>query len=229
MCVTRKSDGTDLAGAMLHGTSRGKQRIEALKGILQSAITAVLLTGLMGLGLPGKADAGCGNPGILAQSGIQQVLGQTELGSSSLLPVTDSDGDQKIVGLWKVKFISEGNTGIPDGAVIDNGFAEWHSDGTELMNSSKSPATGNFCMGVWEKTGRSRYRLNHFALAYDPSGTFIGPAQIQESIAVDKKAQTFSGTFTIDQFDPAGNSLAHVAGDLTGTRVTVHTTVDQLL
>jgi hypothetical protein len=140
-----------------------------------------------------------------------------------------TSGGQKIVGLWKVKLLSEGNPGTPDGTVIDNGFAEWHSDGTELMNSSKAPATGNFCMGVWEKTGRARYQLNHFALNYDSSGTFIGPVQIQESIALDKKAQTFSGTFTVDQFDPAGNSLAHLAGDVTGTRVTVNTTVDQVL
>jgi hypothetical protein len=41
--------------------------------------------------------------------------------------------------------------------------------------------------------------------------------------------QSFSGTFTVDQFDPAGNSLAHLAGDVTGTRVTVNTTVDQVL
>ena len=201
-----------------------------MKGILQSAITAVLLTVLIGVGLPGKAGAGCSNPVVPTQSGMQQVLWQSDLGSPSLLQVSNSNGNQKIVGLWKVNFISEGNTGIPDGTLIDHGFAGWHSDGTEIMNSSKAPATGNFCMGVWEKTGRSSYQLRyHFALAYDSSGNFIGPAQIQETIAVDKKALMFAGTFTIDQFDPAGNSLAHVAGNITGTRVTVNTTVDQVL
>src|ERR1700747_3562847 len=101
MCATRKSDCTATARTM-HQTSRVKQRREALKRILPSAITATLLTVFVGLVLPGKAGAGCSNPGILAQSGIQQVLWQTELGSPSLLPVSNSDGDQKIVGLWKV-------------------------------------------------------------------------------------------------------------------------------
>ena len=60
-----------------------------------------------------------------------------------------------IVGFWKVKFISEGNSGIPDGTVIDNGFAQWHSDGTEILNSSRPPATSSFCLGVWQKSGPS--------------------------------------------------------------------------
>jgi hypothetical protein len=79
------------------------------------------------------------------------------------------------VGFWKIKFVSEGSSGIPDGTVIDNGLAQWHSDGTEIMNSSRPPATGNFCLGVWQKSGPSSYKLNHFALAYDVSGNFIGP------------------------------------------------------
>ena len=229
MAATRKSDGTDIAGAMLHGTSRGKRRRAALKGILHSPITALLLTALIGVVLPGKAGAGCGSPVVPTPSGMQQVWWQSDLGRPSPRQVSDSNGNGKVVGLWKVNFISEGNAGIPDGTLLDHGFAEWHGDGTEIMNSSKAPATGNFCMGVWEKTGRSSYQLNHFALAYDSSGDAIGPAQIQETIAVDNKAQTFSGTFTIDQFDPAGNSLAHVAGNITGTRVTVNTTIDQVL
>jgi len=54
---------------------------------------------------------------------------------------------------------------------------------------------------VYQKSGPSSYQLNHFGLGYDSSGNFIGPAQIQESIEVDKKAQNHSGTFTIDQFE----------------------------
>jgi len=48
-----------------------------------------------------------------------------------------------------VKFTSKGNTaiGIPDDATIDEGYAAWHSDGTEIMNSGRVPKTGNFWMG----------------------------------------------------------------------------------
>lgn len=30
------------------------------------------------------------------------------------------------------------------------------------MNSLRPPQDGNFCLGVWEQTGRSKYYLNHF-------------------------------------------------------------------
>jgi hypothetical protein len=58
-----------------------------------------------------------------------------------------------IVGMWDTQFISEGNTTltppIPDGAVIDFGYVQWHGEGTELFNSgSRAPATQNFCMGA---------------------------------------------------------------------------------
>src|SRR5260221_14560101 len=59
-----------------------------------------------------------------------------------------------IVGFWHVKFISKGTGFIPDGTVVDMGFSQWHSDGTEILNSSRPPATSNFCLGVWAKTGR---------------------------------------------------------------------------
>ncbi len=44
-----------------------------------------------------------------------------------------------IVGFWHVKFIAKGNGFIPDGTVIDMGFSQWHSDGTEILNSSRPP------------------------------------------------------------------------------------------
>ena len=59
-------------------------------------------------------------------------------------------GSQTIVGFWHVKFVSEGSEGIPDGTEVDAGYSQWHSDGTEIMNSAgRSPITGSFCLGVW--------------------------------------------------------------------------------
>ena len=67
------------------------------------------------------------------------------------------------MGMWHVIFTAKTSFGkdIPD-TVIDNALAVWHSDKTEIMNSVRAPQDGNFCLGVWEKTGRSTYYLNHF-------------------------------------------------------------------
>src|ERR1700730_6323287 len=92
------------------------------------------------------------------------------------------------------------------------------------MNSGRAPITGSFCMGVWKKTGRSTYKLNHFALSWDPTGTsLIGPGQLQEQVTLNQQRDSYTGTFTLTQFDPLGNTLALVTGNVTGTRITVDT------
>ncbi len=133
----------------------------------------------------------------------------------------EDDNDAAIVGMWKVQFVSEGTNGIPDGTMIDSAYAQWHSDGTEIMNSGRPPITSSFCLGVWKKTGESTYKLNHFALSWDPSGTvFVGPANIRENVTLNAQGNSFSGTFTIDQFDTNGNTLAHIVGKINAQRVT---------
>jgi len=125
------------------------------------------------------------------------------------------------VGLWKFQFVAEGNSGIPDGTVIDQGFATWHRDGTEIMKSGRPPITGSFCMGVWKQTTRGTFKLNHFALSWDTNGTtFVGPANLREEVVLDESEDSYTGTFTIDQFGPDGTTvLAHITGQVTATRI----------
>ena len=210
-----------------------RQGKNAMRAMFKMMIAATFAMVLVGMGFVSRANAQCGGADSLKVGGIQRLSweGAPLVGTASFLPAANHPGPNKgIVGFWKVKFVAEGNAGgPPDGTVIDNGFAQWHSDGTEIMNSSKPPVTGSFCLGVWQKTGPSSFQLNHFALGFDTSSNFIGPVQIQESVTVDRKADQYTGTFTIDQFDPAGNPLGHVAGNVTATRVTVDTPVGDVL
>jgi hypothetical protein len=168
----------------------------------------------------------------MLSSNLESLQPQVLNGQALFMPASfaepGSENDQ-IVGFWRAKFISEGSMGIPDGTVVDNPFVEWHDDGTEIMNSTKPPVTQSFCMGVWHKTGRLSYELNHFALSFDTSNNFVGPAQIHEDVTLDKKADQYTGTFKIDQYDPSGNVLAEIVGQVTATRITVDTTVQQVL
>jgi hypothetical protein len=154
----------------------------------------------------------------------QHWQGPAQFIPASFLLVADKGSDDRIVGFWKVTFVAEGNPDIPDGTPIDDGLAQWHSDGTEIMNSGlRPPVTGNFCLGVWQKSGRSSYKLNHFGLGWDANGDFTGPARIAEEVTVDHSGNHYEGTFTIDQYDPSGKLLAHVTGHVTATRITVDT------
>jgi hypothetical protein len=132
------------------------------------------------------------------------------------------------IGMWNIQFISQGNGShnppIPDGALIDFGYAQWHSDGTEVMNSGAyAPATQNFCLGVWVRTGMFTYEVDHFALSYDAtSGALANKVNVRKQITLDPSDNELSGTFTIDIFDAGGTQqVDHVAGTIAATRVTV--------
>lgn len=134
-----------------------------------------------------------------------------------------SEQSAGIVGLWDVKFVSAGTSGIPDGTVIDQAYVTWHSDGTEIMNSGRPAISSNFCMGVWKQIGQRGFKLNHFAKAWDmdTGKTFVGPANIKEDVTLNKFGDSYHGTFTLTQYDTNGNVLAHITGTLTGVRITV--------
>ena len=174
------------------------------------------------------AHAGCGQ----YRPASFNLSSQHQFGSPYLLRAAlnnDDDDAAKseptIVGTWKEHWISEGSDGIPDGTEVDAGYAQWHSDGTEINNSGlRAPMTGNVCLGEWIKTGARTYQLNHFGISYDSTGlNLVGPARIQQWLTIDREGNSTSGKFTIDQWDEAGNLLAHVQGNLTGTRVTMET------
>ena len=142
---------------------------------------------------------------------------------------SDSDDQNPIVGFWKVKLISKGNVGIPDGTVIDSGYSQWHSDGTEILNSSRPPAIQSFCLGVWKQVGDSQYKLNHFAISWNPDGTLLGPANIREEVTLSNDHDSFAGTFTIDQYNAGGSLLVHLTGQVEGKRITVDTSITDVL
>ncbi|MGH6987452.1 MAG: hypothetical protein ACRED9_11515 [Caulobacteraceae bacterium] len=153
------------------------------------------------------AWAGCGS------ASFQPATYQPGSGDAQI-QLVDQDGNN-IVGLWSVSFMS-------GGAQIDWGYSEWHSDGTEILNSGgHTPASGNFCLGVWRQTGPNRYHLKHYPLAYDPTtGAFTNRIILTEDVAVDRTGNTFAGTFTEDVYNATGTTLeAHIPGTITGKRV----------
>jgi hypothetical protein len=187
---------------------------------------------LMGTLLSGTSFAACGD------YGKSQILPRSWDGQSgSLLPISASSSDDPIIGMWHVTFTAKGNElGPPDGTPIDNAMVVWHNDGTEIMNSNRPAQDGNFCLGVWEKAGKSKYKLVHIPWQGNdttnaPSGIGnpTGAAQIVEEVTLSRDGNHYAGTFTLDAYDASGNPTAHILGVITATRVTVHTKVQDLL
>ena len=127
----------------------------------------------------------------------------------------DAGNIHSIVGLWSFKMTSGGQT-------VDFGYQEWHSDGTEILNSgSRAPATGNFCMGAWRQVAPSRFHLNHYPLVVDNNGVLQARVVLKMDVAVDPSGMNLSGTFTQDVYDPSGtNKIAPtMTGQVTAQRV----------
>lgn len=186
--------------------------------------------------------AGCGDtsnlkgPFVFATAGVdgRALVQRAEVASRAAAESVASNAmfnTASIVGMWSLQFVSQGNGAhnppIPDSAVIDFGYTQWHSDGTELMNSGgHTPASGNWCMGTWVRSGFFTYELNHFALSYDPTtGDLAAKIDIRQQVTLDPSGNEFTGTFTIDVYDPnSGQRLDHLTGAVSAIRVTVDQT-----
>ncbi len=202
-----------------------------MKAIFKT-ITAALGLVVIGMILAAAANAECGDLQrfkLGASLQPQSWQGMGEFGPASLLEVSDST--DPIVGFWQVTLTAKGNLppGPPDGVQIDKGFSQWHSDGTEILNSSRPPVTQSFCLGVWKNVGHSRYKLNHFPISWDPNSNLVGLANIREEVTLSPDGKSFTGTFTIDQYDQSGNLLVHIIGVVSATRLTVDTPASSVL
>jgi hypothetical protein len=184
-----------------------------------SAVLGLVLAGAL---LTATAAAQCSNTEALPKAKLHRQSWEVGRDGASLNLVSDST--DPIVGMWRFQFLV-GTT------VIDQGIVQWHSDGTEMTNSSRNPDTQSFCMGVWQKVGDSSYKLNHYAISWDPTTSTTTPqglANIRETLRLAKDGNSFTGTFVINQYDESGNLLANVSGTLTGYRINVNTNLKVL-
>jgi hypothetical protein len=201
-------------------------------------LLAALVLSVAGFSMANSAQAGCDiappllkpnawNPSTQASPTLRSAYYRS--GTEGRFLLTGDDwgwpGEASIVGMWRFQLLA------PNGTVVDDGYAQWHSDGTEIQNSGlHAPITSNFCLGVWQQVGPNTYQLNHFPLAWDSTGQSPANAiQITETVKLTDKDH-MTGTFklkvyvwtTPDSLDVApGGPVATVTGTITATRVTI--------
>jgi hypothetical protein len=185
-------------------------------------ITTILSLLLAGALLTATAVAQC--PGVPAPKAKLHRQSWQPGNDSASLKLASSTTTDPMVGFWRVQFLSGTE-------VIDQTTSQWHSDGTEIMNSSRNPESQSFCLGVWENVGGSTYKLNHYGISWDQATSTTSPlglANIRETVTLAKDGQSFSGTFIINQYDENGNLLMNISGTLTGYRIDVTTNLKVL-
>jgi len=212
-----------------------------------ASVKLTVVAGLFALAIAGQASAGCGDapatntklptelrsPSVASSSHFLSAVYRPGAEGRFLLTGDDGgwSGEAGIVGMWRFQLVA------PNGAVVDDGYAQWHSDGTEIQNSGlHAPIGGNFCLGVWQQVGPNSYKLNHFPLAWDPTGQSPANAiRLTETVKLTDEDH-MTGTFTLrvypwttpDSLNVAGPAVATVTGTLTATRVTIDSVVPGL-
>lgn len=186
---------------------------------------------LMGAFLTAMAAAQCGT-----STAKLNKQAWREGGPAAALVLVGDEQDA-IVGMWHATFTGDTINGSSvDSFPVDDSLVVWHSDHTEIMNSVRPPQDGDFCMGVWEHTGKLKYKLNHFAwfgndTTNAPSGIGNpqGPTRIIETITLSPDGNHYEGWFTLIATNPSGDTTATITGAIKGTRITTSTTIKDLL
>lgn len=164
-----------------------------------------------GLSMAPRAIANFPDAGSLTLQAEPTAHATTE---SSKAGPEDSPFAASIVGLWLTTFTSGGQ-------IVDQGFDIWTSDGTEILNDTPPPATGNVCLGTYVQTGPNTFVLKHPSWTFDNNGNLNGTAIIRETVTVQPSAKTFKGTYTIDFLTLSGANVGHYTGTVAATRITV--------
>ncbi len=203
---------------------------------LMSAMGALLLATAM---VPG-ALAQCGiNKSYVKPAAWHPQLGSAHFMRAALFNDDDDRDSPSIVGMWHVIFTAHTLNGNPIPStsypMIDNAMVIWHRDKTEIMESARPPQDGNFCLGVWEKTGVRSYYVNHLPwlgndTANAPSG--IGNptagAQITEHVTLNEDGNKYSGSFTLVAYNLDGSKAVTFTGVVAATRITTSTPFSSL-
>jgi hypothetical protein len=208
-------------------------------------LLSTLALSAIGFSIANSAHAGCGvpqlpslkpntwNPSMQAPPTLRSAYYRQETEGDFVLTADDEGWHDRanIVGMWRFQLTTPGANGV----VVDDGYAQWHADGTEIQNSGlHAPITSNFCLGVWKQTGPNTYQLNHFPLAWDATGQSPANAvQLTETVKLTDDDH-LTGKFTLkvyvwtttDSLNVApGGPVATIKGNITATRVTIDSTV----
>jgi hypothetical protein len=201
---------------------------------LMSCIAALALVSAV---VP-NAAAQCGMPSkpVKPANWLPQ---SSQVARLQLAAFDDDDSGPSIVGMWHAVFTGETVNGGPYPAAlqpVDNSLVVWHSDGTEIMNSNRPAQDGNFCLGVWKETSKGHFLLNHIPWAgNDMAGGSSGignpqdGVQLTEEITLAPDGKSYTGHFTLVQYNSSGNVGVTITGSIAATRVTPTTPFTDLL
>jgi hypothetical protein len=186
----------------------------------QAVVRIVLCATAVVAGATGTARASCGISDIPAATAaaLSGRLSPPPSHAPAAGPANGSGVEPSIIGLWHTTFsVDVDGSQVP----IQEAFQLWNAGGTEVHNPNVDPRQGNVCLGVWAQVAPRAFKLTHRVWAWNTSGGFEGTLHLSETLTLGNGGYTFSGTFTLDVYDPSENLVAEIGGTATGERISV--------
>jgi hypothetical protein len=199
---------------------------DAVSGVAKWAVAATSTSAMVALALllvcafwGEAANAACnprGKSPVLVSNWTKFL--QEGLPHSSAPSASGQGADPSIVGMWHVFMAA-------DGQPFDEGYDQWHSDGTEIFNDIAPPQAANgsgaICLGVYEKSGPGTYKLHHIGWIFDADANLAGTVVVTQTVTMDAGGRSYHGTFNFKLYDLSENVVFEAAGTISATRVTV--------
>lgn len=138
------------------------------------------------------------------------ALGLGCLSFSAAVQAEERDGDQSIVGLWRVHY---------SGDLVFNSFDQWWSDGLEWESGDLAP--GALCQGVFKQIGRQTVKLFHVNWNYDLNGALIGYSYETQIDTLSQDGNSYHGTYHFKDYDVNGHLVSEERGTLSAKRLSV--------
>jgi hypothetical protein len=184
-----------------------------MKTIFAETWAKFVMCVVVAMGLSAGAFASCGDS--LAAMAAGKALVSSSIGQqrAAAFPAEETI-NSSIVGLWYVQFSIGGQP-------IQEAFQTWNLGGTEVHNPNVDPRTNNICLGTWIKTASGAIKLAHRVWSYDTNGNFMGTIHLSETVRLAQNGNAQTGTFKLDIYDPSGNFVTEIAGNVTGQRIHV--------
>ena len=133
---------------------------------------------------------------------VMTVLAGAAVAQSNLR-TDDSDAAKNLTGTWNVVVTPP----LPDQPF--RSIMTFTEDGNliETAAGPPLPALGNPGMGVWGKTGDSRFAWTFVFYDYDISLQLIDTGKVRAALKLDKSGDRFTGRVEVTIYDLAGNIL----------------------
>ena len=184
-----------------------------MRTVFAKTWTKLVLCAVVTMGLSAGAFASCGDT-IAAMAAGKAIVSSAMGKQLATASPNDETASSSIVGLWYVQFSVGGQT-------IQEAFQTWNFGGTEVHNPNVDPRTNNICLGTWIKTASGAVKLAHRVWSYDANGNFQGTLHLSETVHLTQNGNSQTGTFKLDIYDPSGNFVTEIAGNVTGQRIRV--------